>query len=1411
MLRKNWFGGVFKPKNLHSLEHLRYLYSVLSKNQVVSESNRGLLVETLRSIAEILIWGDQNDSSVFDFFLEKQMLSFFLRIMKQKCGSYVCVQLLQTLNILFENIRNETSLYYLLSNNHVNFIIEHKFDFSDEEVMAYYISFLKTLSFKLNSHTIHFFYNEHTNDFPLYTEAIKFFNHPESMVRIAVRTLTLNVYRVNDQSMLQFIRDKTAVPYFSNLVWFIGNHILELDACVRDDIDHDSRDRLSALVAEHLDHLHYLNDILQLHITPLNHLLAHHLLHRLLLPLLVNSLLPADSPLHRMVEQRRLTSDFLLDSASEGSPSNPAARRARVPRVSKVVALFLLAQVFLILAFPPLLKTLARSLLHAGASLLNHYNKSLCPSLTGFVAPKESLEKSLLSHGVSSPCRARLARRRGDLSPAGDEQEPQVCEQGVEADASTAVMEVDTSLETCKSEADLTAELQSSLNITDEEKQQMLAYQLPPCCLDARWRTGTAEEDLSSRPFLQSVLDALNCRDSDYTALFSLCLLYALAHNAGFSDPDGSNVSSQSEHNFKRYNPDPRDNEILDPIPSQLSASTNLNPNIDSQSSDMPSKPSHVNPDRDTNSGVSQRNSVRSNEVNNVVDNTYVPLNIKTGLEAPSGGEDDVASSCSRDDLEGDPGKSSSSEYHSGAEGYGPADGSDSSDHCSSQHRREASVLNKLLMNDAKSDGGLKKPGYSGGKDATRDVGLQGSDNDGGTGERSVGIGEGNHRKLSATASVRRSSDQVADGVNEPPGCVNVPAAGVNILADGVNVSSGSVNVPAGSVNVSAGSVNVSAGSVNVSPGCVNSPAGGASYNSLLVDKMLHVISLSTQYNSKVRVVTLEIAIHVLKQVVGLTSPAEHCRDHQPPPLCNGVTNQDSDAERIRSRENSSVRESDNSRLEEDPQPSAASIVFSASCSCPEASGEGPCTSCSALPKATVSSPCHRKDSSVPSYVGSENNFQASANTSSCDANEIIDLKNKVSDSDLGVAVEERPSRSRGKNRPSRPVSGNKALLSDEHLAALEGAREEATLVLRNYYKSEEMFLDLFEDEWSHSGCGGADTSSRPMSESLRVEYLLQDSSILLPPTATPLTGIALNRRRPCGEVERARRAMRVFFLVRGACLAMRGEHDTQLPLTRPSACVRVNDVLDLNNSDLIACVVIPRDGERCRRFLVIDVLQLILVEPDQRRLGWGVAKFVGFLQYLEVSGDKDDSRVLHLTIHHPASAAAASTSSTSMRPSTSRAAPPPAPLLSAKFIFDDHIRCMAAKQRLCKGRNKARQRKLQQIARLLELPSHILPSCPSPPSHPLSAMRLEAHHHHRRGLSGHRGSDGRSGRSGRVPGRATSQSFTGGLSASLTDSGHYSDAGRSPRPAPEEIALEDLPAPPTAGAQGNHPYLRRL
>ncbi|XP_047476743.1 protein CLEC16A homolog isoform X2 [Penaeus chinensis] len=915
---RGWFGGgLWKNKNPHSLEHL-------------------------------------------SFFLEKNMLSFFLRIMKQKCGSYVCVQLLQTLNILFENIRNETSLYYLLSNNHVNSIIVHKFDFSDEEVMAYYISFLKTLSLKLNAHTIHFFYNEHTNDFPLYTEAIKFFNHPESMVRIAVRTLTLNVYRVNDQSMLQFIRDRTAAPYFSNLVWFIGNHILELENCVRSDVDHNSRGRLADLVAEHLDHLHYLNDILRLDITALNVVLADHLLNRLLVPLLVYSL-------------------------------NPRQEKDDRPRVSSVVSLFLLAQVFLIVSHAPLVRALAKIIFHADNSIFSEDTIVLQGQRLvrrGFIAPEEPLEKSLQartsSGSGSSSSHSPGGRIEGasgsEGGSAGEGQDAVAAAADQDAEEAALCRELGVSSPTaeimaCIGISDLEA---THVNITDEEKEQLRASDQAGA---SAGESQPKERPVTSRPFLQSIFSSLDCSGDDYSALFGLSLLYALGHNPG------------------------------------------------------------INQD--------------------LLDMSLVPG------EAP-----------------------------------------------------------------------------------------------------------------------------------EPKSV----------------------------------------------------------YNTQLVDKMLEIITLSCQYNSRVRVATLEMSLLVLKQLIG---------------------------------------------------------------------------------------------------VGSSNRRK------------------------------------------------HISFLRDHHLATLEGAREEATLMLRNFYKTEEIFLDMFEDEWH-------EMHRKP----LNVEYLLQDASVLLPPAGTPLTGIDFNKRLPCGEVERARRAMRVFFLVREMSLAVRDEPDTHLPLTNPAACVQVADVLDLNNSDLIACVVIPRDGQRSRRFLVIDVIQLILVEPDTRRLGWGVAKFVGFLQDLEVMGDKDDSRVLHLTIHRPSASSGATG-----RPTT--------PLLAAKFIFDDHIRCMAAKQRLTKGRIKARQRKLHQIARLLELPGHLQP-CPSPPAHALHTMRQEAH---RRGVSRASGGEGRS-RSqshrplfnvSRVPGFALKREGGAGLQPSpdaqdqvavcsgRSESQSPSRLGRQksrhpqgaregisrstsrPRPRSEEIPMEDM------------------
>lgn len=358
--------------------------------------------------------------------------------------------------------------------------------------MGYYILFLKTLSLKLNSHTIHFFYNEHTNDFPLYTEAIKFFNHPESMVRIAVRTISLNVYKVQNDSMQEFIRDRTAAPYFSNLVWFIGKHILELDACVRNDSDHQSQHRLSNLVAEHLDHLHYLNDILLLEIDGLNAVLTEHLLHKLFVPLYIYSLTPPTPDLAVVTRNLAAVLNKIVDI-------DDMQETCDNPRVSSIVALFLLSLVFLVVTHGPLVHALAWVILNGDhsvfkdgtAEILKNYIIDRREAVAlGFGAPSESLEEALDSSSSAN-----------HDSSSSSTSSPRI-RQSTPASADTSVSD----------------EIEK-VNITDEEKEKILESSL--------------NLQKSSRPFLDMILQSLDCSENDYLALLALCLLYALANNKG--------------------------------------------------------------------------------------------------------------------------------------------------------------------------------------------------------------------------------------------------------------------------------------------------------------------------------------------------------------------------------------------------------------------------------------------------------------------------------------------------------------------------------------------------------------------------------------------------------------------------------------------------------------------------------------------------------------------------------------------------------------------------------------------------------------------------------------------------------------------------------------------------------------
>ena len=331
-------------------------------------AHKAAIIEAMRELAEVLVWGDQHGASFFEDFLEAQMLQTLMGFLA--LGDHdVTVQLVQTLGILIENLSDTRFLYYLLSNNYINHLIETGLGTTtdtsdtssssssfansgsgggsgsagkqtvsdairDSDLVACYVSFLKTLSLRLDARTVNFFFNEQTRTFPLYTQALRLFNHPDGMVRISVRVLTLNVFRVDVPALRAFIVHDTAPAYFRDLCALFARQCARLGALAR--TGHAAhRQPLAALVAELGDNLSYMQDIFDLGVPDLATPLAQRLLHTALVPILLGALVPGAHP----------------DPHTERIP----------PRA----ALFLLAHVYHTLRLGPLLNALTELLFSA--------------------------------------------------------------------------------------------------------------------------------------------------------------------------------------------------------------------------------------------------------------------------------------------------------------------------------------------------------------------------------------------------------------------------------------------------------------------------------------------------------------------------------------------------------------------------------------------------------------------------------------------------------------------------------------------------------------------------------------------------------------------------------------------------------------------------------------------------------------------------------------------------------------------------------------------------------------------------------------------------------------------------------------------------------------------------------------
>ncbi|GJT97350.1 protein transparent testa 9 isoform X1 [Tanacetum coccineum] len=239
-----------------------YLTDQLMKIQVVNDVNKDFVIEALRSIAELITYGDQHDANFFE------------------SGSLIYA--------LF--------IHYLFSNEHINFLITYPFDFRNEELLSYYISFLRAISGKLNKNTISLLVKtekEEIVSFPLYVEAIRFAFHEEGMIRTAVRALTLNIYHVGDVYVNKYIASTPHDAYFVNFVKFFREHCISLNGLISPTTENQGPESTSTILSavdEIEDNLYYLSDVVSAGIPDVGTLITDSMLKLLVFPLLLPSL-----------------------------------------------------------------------------------------------------------------------------------------------------------------------------------------------------------------------------------------------------------------------------------------------------------------------------------------------------------------------------------------------------------------------------------------------------------------------------------------------------------------------------------------------------------------------------------------------------------------------------------------------------------------------------------------------------------------------------------------------------------------------------------------------------------------------------------------------------------------------------------------------------------------------------------------------------------------------------------------------------------------------------------------------------------------------------------------------------------------------------------------------------------------
>ena len=286
-----------------TIENFNEMYNCLKILNSKAKQNKNIdeLKELIQLIIDYLIYGDKKkEQAYFDCFCELDFMKQFI-IASKNTNIEILLQIIKSMSALILTITNEASIFYIFSNNFINNIITNDdIQQSSEDFISFYINFLKSLSLKIDTKTIELFFHKGKNSFPLLENALKLYNHDDSMVKNVVRNIFLKFAGLSKSyyPLKEYLLSVPIIKYYCFLSCRLTTMTLRLDHLMgyttlykySDQEIIFKYDDIKSLHDDLIDEILYFNDLLSLNDYYISSAVLNSLLYYYICPLLIGSI-----------------------------------------------------------------------------------------------------------------------------------------------------------------------------------------------------------------------------------------------------------------------------------------------------------------------------------------------------------------------------------------------------------------------------------------------------------------------------------------------------------------------------------------------------------------------------------------------------------------------------------------------------------------------------------------------------------------------------------------------------------------------------------------------------------------------------------------------------------------------------------------------------------------------------------------------------------------------------------------------------------------------------------------------------------------------------------------------------------------------------------------------------------------